>query len=88
MKRCLLEKIKWLLYLIAALLVGFPIFFAVAFDVPFSSTFSNIVLSLAIILLMIGKTITILRKNKENNTFSSDIGAVIGLFIVLIITVI
>jgi predicted tellurium resistance membrane protein TerC len=80
-----LEKLKWFLYLSAVLLIGIPISIVLMDDnVTFSSTFSNTVISTAIVLVILGKMINIYIKRKENKSFVSDVGIIIGIFIVLV----
>jgi hypothetical protein len=80
-----MDKLKWFLYLSASLLIVIPTSVVLmSDDVTFSSTFSNIIISTAIILFILGKMITISEKRKGNKSFAPDIGAVIGLFIVLV----
>ncbi|OLO26761.1 histidine kinase [Alkalihalophilus pseudofirmus] len=80
-----MNKLKWFLYLSGALLIVIPTSVVLmSEDVIFSATLSNTVISSAIILVILGKMITILEKRKVNKSFVPDIGAVIGLFIVLV----
>ncbi|KGA95943.1 histidine kinase [Alkalihalobacillus alcalophilus ATCC 27647 = CGMCC 1.3604] len=81
-----MDKLKWFLYFSAVLLVGIPISIALMSDTTFSSTFSQIVISTATFLVILGKFITVFQKRKENKRFAGDIGAIIGLFIVIIFT--
>jgi uncharacterized integral membrane protein len=77
-----MNKLKWFLYFSAVLLILIPILIVAMSDVSFNSTFSNTVISIALISVILGKTITILQKRKENKSSASDIGAVIGLCII------
>ncbi|WP_068676694.1 histidine kinase [Oceanobacillus sp. Castelsardo] len=83
-----MSKWSYFLYLTAVLSIVIPILTVLMTDVPFSSIFSHTVLSIAIILVIIGKLITIFQKRKEIKSFVPDVGVVIGLFIVLIISLI
>lgn len=78
-------KLKLLLYLSAILLIVIPIAIVLMSDVPFSSTFSHTIISTAIILLILGKMITLFEKKKENKSFAPDTGIIIGLSVVLIL---
>lgn len=80
-----MEKWKWCLYLTALLLIGIPITIVLLSDaITFSSSFSNTVTSTAIILFIFGKMITVHKKRKENKSYASDIGIIIGISIVLV----
>jgi predicted tellurium resistance membrane protein TerC len=80
-----MEKLKWLFYLIAFMLISIPTSIVLMDDdVTFSSTFSNTVISTAIVLVILGKLINVYKKRKENKSFVSDIGIIIGITIVLI----
>ncbi|WP_223701622.1 histidine kinase [Sutcliffiella deserti] len=80
-----MEKVKWFLYLSAVLLVGIPTMLAIASGSTFSSTVSNIIISSAIVLVVLGKLLTVHEKRKDNKIFSGDIGVIIGLSLVLVI---
>ncbi|WP_407268820.1 histidine kinase [Radiobacillus sp. PE A8.2] len=81
----MMEKWRFALYLSALFLVVVPISIVLITDVPFDSFFSHVVLSIAIILVMLCKTITLFEKRRAKKRFSSDIGALIGLSIVLVL---
>lgn len=53
-------------------------------SITFSSAFSNIIISTAIVLVILGKMLNIYIKRKENKSFVSDVGVIIGIFIVLV----
>lgn len=78
-------KLKVFLYLSAALLIVIPTLIVFMSDLPFSSTFSSTVISIAIILMNLGILLTVFQKRKENKNIAGEIGAIIGLSIVLII---
>ena len=79
-------KLKWFMYFSAALLIFIPTSVVLmSDDVTFSSLFSNVVISTAIVLVILGIMVTIFEKKKANKSFAPDIGAVIGLLIVLFI---
>lgn len=80
-----MDKWKLFLYLSAILLIVIPISIVLMTDVPFHSIFSHTVLNAAIILVILGKMITIFEKRKESKSYAPDLGAIIGLSIVLII---
>lgn len=83
-----MNKLKILLYLSAVLLIVIPILIVFISDIPFSSTFSNTVISTSIVLVILGILITVFQKSKENKIIVGEIGAIIGLSIVLIISLI
>ncbi|WP_035341127.1 hypothetical protein [Halalkalibacter hemicellulosilyticus] len=84
-----MSKLKWFLYVSAALLVVIPISVALMSDhATFSAAFSHTVISIAMILVILGKVMTILEKRRENKRFEPDVGAVIGLSIVLVFSLI
>ena len=79
-------KLKWFMYFSATLLIFIPTSVVLmSDDVTFSSLFSNVVISTAIVLVILGIMVTIFEKKKANKSFAPDIGAVIGLLIVLFI---
>lgn len=80
-----MEKLKWFLYFTALMIICVPTAIVVLTDdVTFSSTFSQTLISTAIILVILGKGITVFKKRNENKNFPADIGAIIGLSIVLL----
>ncbi|WP_416150020.1 histidine kinase [Salipaludibacillus sp. HK11] len=62
-------------------MVLIPMLIVMMTDDPNSSVFSNIVVNTLIILVILGKMITVLEKRKGNKRYAPDIGAVIGLSI-------
>ncbi|KHF39252.1 hypothetical protein [Halalkalibacter okhensis] len=79
-------KWKWLFYLVAILLIGIPISIVLMSDeVTFSSTFSHTVISTAMVLVILGKMITVFEKRNKKKSFASDIGMIIGISIVLVL---
>ncbi|MGD6779936.1 histidine kinase [Sutcliffiella horikoshii] len=78
-------KVKWFLYTVAGLLIVIPTMYVFIADTYFSSVTSNILISIAILLVILGKFISVFEKKKENSRYAVDIGAIIGLAIVLII---
>jgi len=81
----LLEKVKWFMYTVAGLLILIPTMYVIISDTSFSSVTSNFLIFLAILLVILGKLISLLDKKKENRSYAFDMGAIIGLSIVLII---
>ena len=80
-----MRKLKLFLYLSAVLLMGIPTSIVlISEDVTFSSKFSNTIISTALGLVIIGKSITLYQKRKDNKSFAPDIGVIIGLAIVLV----
>jgi len=53
-------------------------------EITFSSFFSKIVISTALILIIVGKVVTIIKKGKKDKSISKDIGIIIGTLIVLV----
>ncbi|UAL48205.1 histidine kinase [Sutcliffiella horikoshii] len=82
-----MEKVKWFMYTVAGLLIVIPTMYVFIFDTGFSSLTSNILISIAILLVILGKLISVIEKKKENRSYAVDIGAIIGLSIVLILGV-
>ncbi|MGD6776796.1 hypothetical protein [Sutcliffiella horikoshii] len=83
-----MEKVKWFLYTVAGLLIVIPTMYVFIADTYFSSVTSNILISIAILLVILGKFISVFEKKKENSRYAVDIGAIIGLAIVLIIGIV
>ncbi|WP_404461161.1 histidine kinase [Sutcliffiella horikoshii] len=82
-----MEKVKWFMYTVAGLLIVIPTMYVFIFDIGFSSLTSNILISIAILLVILGKLISVIEKKKENRSYAVDFGAIIGLSIVLILGV-
>ncbi|ART75366.1 histidine kinase [Sutcliffiella horikoshii] len=83
-----MEKVRWFLYTVAGLLIVIPTMYVFIADTYFSSVTSNILISIAILLVILGKLISVFEKKKENGRYAVDIGAIIGLAIVLIIGIV
>ncbi|TYS58742.1 histidine kinase [Sutcliffiella horikoshii] len=83
-----MEKVRWFLYTVAGLLIVIPTMYVFIADTYFSSVTSNILISKAILLVILGKLISVFEKKKENGRYAVDIGAIIGLAIVLIIGIV
>ncbi|WP_249872505.1 histidine kinase [Oceanobacillus saliphilus] len=78
-------RLKWFLYLCAVLLIVIPTSIFLIFDgVTFPTTLSNTSINTAILLVILGKIITIYEKKKENKSLAPDIGIIIGVSIVLV----
>ena len=83
-----MEKLKWFLYFIAIMCLFIPISIVLMSDnVTYSSTFSNVVITMALVLVILGKMIDIYEKKKESKSYATDIGIIIGLSIVLVIRI-
>lgn len=83
-----MEKLKWFLYFIAIMCLFIPISIVLMSDnVTYSSTFSNVVITMALVLVILGKMIDIYEKKKESKSYTTDIGIIIGLSIVLVIRI-
>lgn len=82
-----MSKLRPFLYISALLLILIPTSIVLIADVSFNSLFSYIVISISLILVMMGKTITVFEKRKEGKKTSTDMGAIIGLTIVLLIVI-
>ena len=80
-----MEKVKWFMYTVAGLLIVIPTMYVIISDTSFSSVTSNVLIFLAIMLVILGKLITLLDKKKENRSYAIDMGAIIGLTIVFFI---
>ncbi|WP_226683188.1 histidine kinase [Sutcliffiella horikoshii] len=80
-----MAKVKWLMYTAAGLLIAIPTMYVIISDISFSSVTSNILISIAILLVILGKFISVVDKKKEKKRYAVDMGAIIGLSIVLII---
>jgi len=77
-----MEKVKWFMYTVAGLLIVIPIMYVIISDTSFSSLTSNILISIAILLVVLGKVISVMDKKKEKRSYAADLGAIIGLSIV------
>lgn len=78
-------NLNYILYLIAFLIVIIPIVIVLVTEIPFSSSFTKVFISIASILIIVGKFISLLKKDKGNKTIPYDIGIITGMFISLII---
>ncbi|WP_404431357.1 histidine kinase [Sutcliffiella horikoshii] len=82
-----MEKVKWFMYTVAGLLIVIPTIYVIISDTSFSSVTSNILISIAILLVIFGKLISVMDKKKENRSYAVDIGAIIGLLTVFILRI-
>lgn len=73
-----------ILYIIAALLVFIPISIVLVTEITFSAIVSKIHISIALVFIILGKILTIIKKGKNDHSIPKDIGIVIGVLIVLI----
>lgn len=79
------SKLSSILYLIAGLVVLVPISIVLSTGNAFSSFYSKTFLTTAITFIIIGRTLTIAKKGKEDKTIPwGGIGSIIGLLIALI----
>ncbi|HLR74443.1 MAG TPA: histidine kinase [Virgibacillus sp.] len=78
-------KFRRTLYVSAVLIIIIPIVIVLMSDVTFSPTLSHTMISTSIVLLLLGKMITVFEKKSKNKSYALDVGALIGLVIVLII---
>ncbi|MFC0561520.1 histidine kinase [Halalkalibacter alkalisediminis] len=78
-----MDKFKLFLYLSAVLLIVIPTIIVFMSDVTFTAAFSSTVIITSIVLVILGKLITVFQKRKENKSFAIDIGAIVGLSIVI-----
>ncbi|WP_461206311.1 hypothetical protein [Clostridium sp. DL1XJH146] len=68
----------------AAVIIVIPIFIVLIIDVPFNSFFSNIFIGISLVLLIIGKFIAFLKKEKGDKNRPADFGIIIALLIIFI----
>ena len=82
-----ISKFSSILYLIATLIIIIPISIVLVAEVRFSPMFSKMFLSTAVICIIIGKILTVLKKvkiNKKDKSIPMNVGAIIGLLIVFL----
>ncbi|MCY6354832.1 hypothetical protein [Clostridium sp. ZS2-4] len=77
-------NLNWILYLMASLIILIPIYIVLITDVHFSASFSKISIGIALIFVIIGKLITLIKKKKGDKSIPGDIGIIIGILIVFI----
>lgn len=83
------NKLSLILYLIAGLVIFGPILIVLITGNAFSSFHSKLFLTIAITFVIIGRTLTMVKKAKEDRTVLwGGIGSIIGLLIVLIWSII
>lgn len=78
-------KFRTILYVSAVLIIIIPIVIVLMSDVTFSPTLSHTMISTSIVFLILGKMITLFEKKSKNKSHALDVGAIIGLAIVLTI---
>ncbi|MBK1812174.1 hypothetical protein JHL18_16245 [Clostridium sp. YIM B02505] len=76
------KNLSGTLYLIALAIILIPASIVMITNNPFSSTFSKISIGIAIFLVIIGKVLSMLKKDKGDKSISIDIGIIIGMLIV------
>lgn len=81
-------KMRIFFYLCAVLLIVIPTSIVLMTNVPFSSTFSHLVISAALILIILGKLITVIEKRNIGEKIAPELGVIMGLSIVLILKLI
>lgn len=74
------------LYINAVLLIAIPIMIVLLFNVSFSAIVSHFIISFAILCVIVGKGVTVNLKRQKNINYVTDVGVIIGLFLVFIIT--
>lgn len=67
------------LYIISSLIILIPICIVLITNVPFTSLFSKLSLIVAYILILLGKTFSIIKNKFENKNISVDVSILIGL---------
>lgn len=72
-------KLTNILYIMAALLILIPICIVLITNITFGGVFSSILISISFILILIGKLILILNKDKTDKTRSIDIATFLGI---------
>lgn len=82
-----MEKVKWFMYTVAGLLIVIPTIYVLISDISFSSVTSNILISTSLLLVILGKLISVMDKKKVNRSYAVDIGAITGLSIVFILRI-
>lgn len=80
-------KSSYLLYIIAALLIFIPTWFALRNEIVYSSIFITIVVGAILLLFMIGKLVSIREKKRKGQPITRDIGIVLGLLVVFLFRV-
>ncbi|GFP76453.1 hypothetical protein [Clostridium fungisolvens] len=78
------KNISWIFYLLALVIILIPAAIVVITDVPFSSTFSKISIGIAFVFIIIGKVLSLLKKDKGDKSIPVDIGILIGIIIAFI----
>lgn len=78
------NKLKLMLYITAVLMILVPISKVLITGISYNSTYSKISISMALMLVIVGKVHTVFRTvRKDNSIPKAGIGSIIGLLIVL-----
>lgn len=72
-------KSSYHLYVIAALLIFIPTWFALRNEVVYSSFFITMVIGAILLLFIIGKLVSIRDQKKKNEPIARDVGIVLAL---------
>lgn len=78
------NKLSFILYVVAALLILIPISIVLVTEITFSSYFSKVTISTALACIIVGRILTLIKKDRKDKTLPIDIGIVMGLLIVLV----
>ncbi|GKU24283.1 hypothetical protein [Clostridium folliculivorans] len=79
-----LRNLNLIFYLIAFLIVIIPGAIVVITDVPFSSAFTKISIGISMFLVLIGKVLSVLKKDKGDKNIAVDMSFIIGILIAFI----
>lgn len=74
-------KLSRLLYILTSLIILIPICINLILNISFGSSFIKVSITIAYILILIGKTLIILKNKHENENISGDIGILTGILI-------
>jgi len=77
-------RLSRVFYLVALLIFLIPAAIAIVTDVPFSSASSKIFICTALGFIIMGKLLTLLKKNRGDKSIPIDIGVLIGILIAFI----
>lgn len=67
------------LNIISSLIILIPICIVLITNIPFSSSYTKLSLSIAFILILLGKTFSIIKSKFENKNITIDVSILIGL---------
>ncbi|MGM9973091.1 MAG: hypothetical protein ACI33K_03485 [Clostridiaceae bacterium] len=85
-KKLILEALgfkKWF-YIVALLIIFVPIAIVMVSGVGFSDLFSKMFISIALILLVIGRALTACSRSKGDSRLYNDIAVIIALLLIII----